>query len=133
MTTKQVNSIRWAALVPCALLATIIVRIGAEAVFRYVLGVTLGFEPWTQWVAKGMAALLMGAVFVLSAQLVAPSAKAPVAATALGFVVAWGAVQLVTSLDTGSLVVPLSVGVGGALGGAVAFVLLGRSGQTSLR
>lgn len=127
MTTRQVNSIRWVALLPCALLATVIVKVGAEAVFGYVLAVTLGLEPWIQWVAKGMAALLMGAVFVLSARLVAPSAKAPVAATALGIVVAWGAGQLLTSLGAGSLVDPLAVGVGGVLGGTFAFAVLSRN------
>ena len=128
MTKSQLNSIRWLALLPCALLTTVIGKVGAEAVFGYVLVVTLGLESWTQWVAKGMAALLMGAVFVLSAQLVAPSAKAPVAASALGIVVAWGTGQLLTSLDAGSLVVPLAVGVGGVLGGTFAFAILTRIG-----
>jgi hypothetical protein len=127
MTRKSANWVRWLALLPSALLATVIVKIGSEAVFRYVLIATLGLESWTSWVASGLAALLMGVAFVLTAGWVAPSAKTFVAGLALGIVVVWSAVQYLVSIGSGGPVTPVAIVAGAALGAALAYAALGRS------
>ena len=130
MSERQIDWIRWLAVVPIALLATVIVKIGSEAVFRYVLVVMTGLEPWTPWVAKGLASLLMGAVFVLAVRCIAPYAKVIVSALALGAVIVWGAAQILGSLEVGGLTAPVAMGFGGVLGGALVFETMRRVSRT---
>jgi membrane associated rhomboid family serine protease len=124
MSERHLNGIRWLALLPCALLTTLIVRIGAEAVFRYALVVMAGLESWTPWVVNGVASLLMAAVFVFSVRFIAPSAKTMMSALALAAIVVWAAAQIIGAPESGSLNVPVAMAIGGLIGGALAFGLI---------
>lgn len=108
---------------PCALLAAIIVKVGSEAVFRYVIVVSIGFEPWAPWVATAVASALMGSIFVAAATGVAPTAKHLVSSLALAAVVLWGAVIVLTSIDDGNVPRMFAVALCGASGGAVTHLL----------
>jgi hypothetical protein len=119
---RRINWIRWCAVLPCALLATVIVQIGAEAVIRYVLVASVGLESWTPWVAKGVASLLMAAVFISFVWCIAPRAKFQVAGLALAAVIVWGASLVLRSFEENNPDWLLAMGVAGAVGGLLAFV-----------
>ena len=127
MTDRGLVWIRWLAIVPCALLATVIVQVGSEAVFRYALIVSVGFESWTGGVAKTLAAVLMGAIFVSMAWCIAPRAKALVSALALATVVLWGGFLMLDSLQDDNPAWLLTMGLCGISGGSLAFELARRS------
>jgi len=126
MTDRRLAGIRWLAILPCALLATAIVQIGSEGVFRYALVVSVGLESWTGGVAKTLAAVLMGAIFVSVAWCVAPRAKFLVSALALAAVILWGGLLMLDSLKQDSPGWLLAMGLCGITGGTLMFELARR-------
>ena len=65
----KVDWVRWCVTLPFALIATLVVQIGVEVVFGTVLRETLGhYNWWTTWISKSIASPLMGAIFVLAAE-----------------------------------------------------------------
>jgi hypothetical protein len=123
MDGRQLQWIRWLAVLPGALLATAIVQFGSEAVFRYALIVSFGYAGWASWVAKALAAVLMGPIFLLTAWRIAPQAKRLVAVLALVAIVVWGISLVLGSVAETGPDWMLATGLCGIAGGVIAFRL----------
>ena len=111
--------LRWAAVVPAALLATVV----AQVAFMWLAGRVLfsfsDVEPdQVMWAAKAVASPFMGATFVAGAAWVAPTRRRAVASVAAAAVVAWGLAIAVGAGTWGPSIGGL--GIAGALGALAA-------------
>ena len=124
MTALRVNPpapLRWAAVVPAALLAAVVAQIALMSLAGFTLSSLYVSGPdWVIWAAKSVASLFMGAAFVAGATWAAPSRRRAVAAAAAVVVVGWGLMLAVGAGTWGPVMGGLGV-VGALAASAVAW------------
>ena len=118
--------IRWLLLLPVALIATVIVQVLVFRVFSSLLMLILGPDINSViWISKSITAPFMGAAFVTTFWLLAPSNKNMAAALSLLLVAVWG-LRLMSSGISDRFVWVFVMGALG-LAGAIAAFFIGRN------
>ena len=113
--TAPLSPLRWAAVIPAALLAFVAVQVllmsvaGLTIPHLYVTG-----PDWVTWAVKSVASVFMGAAFVGTAAWVAPEGRRGVAIAAVAVVVVWAASLFSGGPDVWGAIMG-SAGVTGAL------------------
>jgi hypothetical protein len=93
--------LRWAAVLPAALLAAACAQVFVFAPILWGLTSSLGQEPaWLRWLAKSIATPIMAAAFIGAATWCAPTRRRIVALSALVVVTAWGTLLIAAGPST---------------------------------
>jgi hypothetical protein len=106
---------------PLAIGVAALAQIAVEGPLALGLQSVVGYRGWTIWLAKCVAAFLVGGSFVTVAWVVAPNRRHIAATGALGVVVLWGATLIVGSISPRIAPWVIAIGALGLLGGITAF------------
>lgn len=95
LTASATKPLRWAAMLPVALLAALVFQLISMFLISRSLGFFFGLEPaWIMAAVKGGSSLFMSAAFVAGAAWCAPAHRQAVALGAFALVVFWGGLSL---------------------------------------